>query len=256
LGDPFLARRRFGVFVTRREADLLFELRRFVDDDERPLELLLELFLELFLADLLLEDRAFRDDLREELRRLAPRLGPLGVRARRARRVVLFAARRFFEPLGARARRELRLEERREDALRRVDVLDLERLGPFGVRARRARLEDEWREELRRVEALDVERAEEADRDGARLEPFGARAARRAARRADFLRRGVLSFFALLRLGAFGVRALRTDLLRDVDLLAFFFGFPAPSLRARFLIPIRRFRLAIISALYASRFLM
>jgi len=132
--------------------------------------------------------RRFAEDLRRLLRRLPrlllPRLGAFGVRDRRTTRLFLAfargpAARRFFELLGARARRLLLFDRRRD---REVEALveadrDRLRLDAFGVLARRA--------ERRRLE---LERRDvEADReDERRLDPFGVRALREELRRAFF----------------------------------------------------------------------
>jgi len=201
--------------------------------------------------ELRFEDRdAEREDRRDteavlDLERVLPRfLGFLGVRARRAALLDFFvaprSAARFFDlPLGVLARRERLDEERRDD--RREDALDLERLpflGFLGVRARRAdrlEVERDFEEDFRELEA--------------RLEPFGARARRATARLRVF---ELFLLPPLLLLGAFGVRARRTELLRrrEVDLFAFFgLADLPPSLRARFLIPIKRFLLAIMSTL-------
>jgi len=178
----------------------------------------------------------------------------------------------FFDDFGVRARllRELRffVERRREREALLVDALDIERLGDFGVLARRLLLFfDDFLEADLEVEA-----------EEARLEPLGARArraARRAPPRAALLRR--------LLLGALGVLARRADTRLDFreDLLAellllFFDDFgdlelrrlllerlafliflsSLPLLRDRLLlalIPMSLLRLETISALYASR---
>jgi len=181
------ARRFFELLGVRARRLLLFERRR-----EREVEGLIE---------------AERDRLR---------LDAFGVLARRAerrrleperdmeadredeRRLDPLAARRFFEPLGVRARRLLLFERRRD---REVEALieaerDRLRLGAFGVLARRA--------ERRRLE---LERRDvEADReDERRLDAFGD-----LARRLRFL----ASLVERRRLRRFGVRALREELRR------------------------------------------
>jgi len=148
--------------------------------------------------------RRFAEDLRRLLRRLLPRLGAFGVRDRRTTRLLLafargWAARRFLELLGVRARRLLLLERRRDremEALAERDLLRRRRPGAFGVLARRA---DRRPLELERRDV-------EADReDERRLDAFGD-----LARRLRFL----ASLVERRRLRRFGVRALREELRR------------------------------------------
>jgi len=272
--DDLGVRARLLRFLDRREreelrVDALDFVRRFGD------------FGVLARRDLLFFDDFLDADLEvlyAEEARLEPLLGAFGVLNRRAADFLLDFLVDFFDDVfddfGVRARllrlRELLrfVERRREREALRVDALDIERLGDFGVLARRLLLffDDFLEADL------------EVDAEEARLEPLGARArraARRAPPRAALLRR--------LLLGALGVLARRADTRLDFreDLLAellllFFDDFvdfelrrlllerlafliflsSLPLLRDRLLlalIPMSLLRLETISALYASR---
>jgi len=266
--DDLGVRARLLRFLDRREreelrVDALDFVRRFGD------------FGVLARRDLLFFDDFLDADLEvldAEEARLEPLLGAFGVLDRLDADFLPDFLDDFFDDFGVRARllRELRffVERRREREALLVDALDIERLGDFGVLARRLLLFfDDFLEADLEVEA-----------EEARLEPLGARArraARRAPPRAALLRR--------LLLGALGVLARRADTRLDFreDLLAellllFFDDFvdfelrrlllerlafliflsSLPLLRDRLLlalIPMSLLRLETISALYASR---
>jgi len=263
ISDDFFdlgVRARLLRFVERRERELRMDAldfeRRFGD------------FGVLARRDLLFFDDFLDADLEvldAEEARLEPLLGAFGVLDRLAADFLLDFLDDFFDEVfddffdafGVRARllrlRELlRFVERREREALRVDALDLERLGDFGVLARRLLL---FFDDFLGARARRAARRAPLREALLRRLPLGALGvlARRADTRFDF-REDLLAELLLLFFDDFGDLELRRLLLERLAFLIFLSSLPL--LRDRLLlvlIPMSLLRLETISALYASR---